>query len=127
MRHKLISVVGLALMLSLFSGASIAMAAGPDLAAPLGEVHPFTSNCASGHACVFTGTFYTGAKGESLCTGGAHPLEGGKHSGQVACANKAVWFRQSGTTSNCGNPGAEIPSFVFNVNEIWVGAEGSRC
>lgn len=85
------------------------------------------SSCSSGHACVWPSKFFVGAKGESLCTGGAHGLAGSKESGKNSCANKAVWFRQNGTAFACLNPGGEAGSFTFPINEIWVGAEGSRC
>lgn len=110
--RKWIIGAGLALALSLLPGASVASA---------------DETCASGHACVWPEKFFQGAKGESLCTGGAHGLAGLKNSGKNRCANKAVWFRQNGTSFGCLNPNENAASFVFAINEIWVGAEGSRC
>jgi len=112
MRKNWIIAVGLAAALSLLPGASAASA---------------DESCASGHACVWTEFHYLGAKGESLCTGGAHGLAGNKESGKNRCANKAVWFRSSGTAIACLNPGGNDELFTFPINEIWVGAEGSRC
>ena len=82
--------------------------------------------CSSGHVCVWTEQSFQGAKGESLCTGGAHVLGGTKFSAKNRCANKASWLRMNGNTWNCLNPG-ENGSNLFNFNEVWIGAEGSRC
>jgi hypothetical protein len=129
MRQNWIAAVGVALALGLLAGASAAFAEeGPSPeAAPAGEVGLLDASCNSGHVCVWPETFYSGAKGESLCTGGAHPLAGTKASGKNRCANKAVWYRQNGTALVCGNPGVDTPAFGFAINELWIGAEGSRC
>lgn len=84
-------------------------------------------SCASGHVCVWTETFFQGAKGESLCTGGVHGLAGLKKSGKNRCANKAVWFQQNGTKVACLNPNENNAAFAFLPNELFVGTEGSRC
>ena len=112
MLKGLIAVLGLTLAIALLPGASAASA---------------DESCASGHACVWVDFHFLGAKGESLCTGGAHPLAGQKESGKNRCANKAVWFRQNGTAISCLNPGGNDELFTFSINELWVGAEGSRC
>jgi hypothetical protein len=132
MRKSWIAAVGLVLALGLVTGASAAAegsSGSPEAAptAPSGEVTPLDSTCNSGHVCVWPETFYSGAKGESLCTGGAHPLAATKASGKNRCANKAVWYRQNGTALVCGNPGVDTPAFGFAINELWIGAEGSRC
>ncbi|HEU5105258.1 MAG TPA: hypothetical protein VFU11_05410 [Solirubrobacterales bacterium] len=82
-------------------------------------------SCNSGHACVWSFWHFQEAKGESLCTGGAHPLNGLKRSIKNRCANKAVWIRDNGVANGCVNPGVNFTTVEFH--EIWVGAEGSRC
>jgi hypothetical protein len=82
-------------------------------------------SCASGHACVWSFWHFQEAKGESLCTGGAHVLSGLKRSIKNRCANKAVWIRDNGVANGCVNPGVNFTTVEFH--EIWVGAEGSRC
>ncbi len=82
-------------------------------------------SCNSGHVCVWNGFWFTGVKGESLCTGGAHPLAGWKYSAKNRCANKASWLRRNGTAYYCVNPGNNLN--VAEFNELWIGAEGSRC
>jgi hypothetical protein len=132
MRRNWIAAMGLVLACSLLLGAS-AVAEGPSEtpeaapAAPASEAALLDATCSSGHVCVWPETFYQGGKGESLCTGGAHPLGGSKQSGKNRCANKAVWYRQNGTALVCGNPGVDTPAFGFGINELWIGAEGSRC
>jgi hypothetical protein len=134
MKKSWIAAVGIVLALGVLAGASAAAAEGPSSgapepasAAPTGEVTPLDATCNSGHVCVWTGTFWTGTKGESLCTGGAHPLAGSKQSGKNRCANKAVWYRINGTAFYCANPSEDNATFAFPINELWIGAEGSRC
>ncbi len=83
-------------------------------------------SCNSGHVCVWTKNTYQGVKGESLCTGGPHPLAGQKFSAKNRCANKAAWLRNDGIAGACVNPGNNI-DLVFSFDELWIGAEGSRC
>ena len=129
MRHRRYLVLGFVLAIGLLAGASIAAAEGPTPGSeepPAGTAEPFVA-CGSGHVCVWPSPFYVGTVGESLCTGGAHGLAATKTSGKDACANKAVWYRQNGTALACGNPNQETPNFGFAINELWIGAEGSRC
>lgn len=138
--RNLICIASLVLAISLFAGAS-AVAAEPspssEAAAPTavepspsGEgaapITPFDETCNSGNVCVWTSNLFQGAKGESLCTGGAHVLAGDKFSAKNRCANKASFLRENGAPSNCLNPG-QNGSNLFNFNEVFIGAEGSRC
>jgi hypothetical protein len=76
--------------------------------------------------CDWTNIEFVGVKGESLCTGGTHPLAATKFSAKNSCANKKVFLRVAGTgIQTCMNPTGERPFVEFN--EIFVGAEGSRC
>jgi len=84
------------------------------------------SNCNSGNVCVWVEYEYNGAKGESSCTGGAHPLAGWKYSAKNRCANKASWLRANGSAIQCVNPGNNNGA-TLAFNEVWIGAEGSRC
>jgi len=113
MRQHWITAIGLTLAL-------LSLAALPADAAA-------DETCASGHVCVWVENHFKGAKGESLCTGGVHPLAGLKESGKNRCANKAVWFRNEGVATSCLNPNENNAGFPFLINELWVGAEGSRC
>jgi hypothetical protein len=90
-----------------------------------GGAQAFT--CPAGNVCGFVSPAYGGAQGNSLCTRGVHPFDGNKSSGINNCANKAVWFRNSGVAQQCLNPGQLSPLFPGPVNEIWIGADGSRC
>ena len=83
-------------------------------------------SCANGHVCVWPETYFKGAKGESLCTGGPHPLAGVKLSAKDRCANKAVWLRKDGIAKGCVNAGGQA-ELAFAFNELWIGAEGSHC
>lgn len=107
-----IIAAGVVVALSLISGASVASA---------------SARCPSGHVCVWVEVVFQGAEGDSLCTGGLHGFGGNKSSGENECANKAVWFRKNGVTTQCLNPGHSSSVFPGEVNEMWVGAEGSRC
>jgi hypothetical protein len=133
MRRNWVLTASLVLAISLFAGSSaIADELSPSgeeaaPAAPTGEASPLDATCNSGHVCVWPESFYVGTKGESLCTGGAHPLAGSKKSGKNRCANKAVWYRQNGVALDCDNAGEDSPSFGFSINELWIGAEGSHC
>jgi len=141
MRHSWIAVIALALMLGLVGGATAGAEgppptgeeeAAPAAPAPSGEEATTLSlgECSSGYACVWPQTFYGGAVGKSLCTGGLHTFGGNlKLSGANMCtgSNKAVWFRNSGTTIQCLNAGGSSGSFWASVNELWVGAENSHC
>jgi hypothetical protein len=112
MRKNWIVAAGVAVALSLIPGASVASA---------------STRCAKGHVCVWVEVVFKGAEGDSLCTGGLHEFAGNKSSGENECANKAVWFRNKGVTTQCLNPGQSSEVFPGLVNEIWIGAEGSRC
>lgn len=81
--------------------------------------------CPNGYVCAYANIFYGGGQGNSLCTGGAHPLGGWKESALNRCANKAAWFRVNGTAQTCRNAGGQLE--VGGFNEIWIGAEGSHC
>jgi hypothetical protein len=83
--------------------------------------------CPAGYVCVWPNPGAGGTRGDSLCTGGIHPLAGLKGSGRNSCANKAVWFRYNGVTTQCLNPGYYSDYFPGPVNELWIGADGSRC
>lgn len=86
--------------------------------------------CSTGDACVWPSTNFIGTVGKSNCTGGLHTFGGNlKLSGANKCtgSNKAVWFRNSGTTIQCLNAGGSSAAFVAFVNELWVGAENSHC
>ena len=90
-----------------------------------GEAQAVT--CFSGEVCVFANTSYTGGQGTTVCSAaGLHPLGGWKTSGINNCANRAVWFRNTGVTKQCLNPTTLSPSFPA-INEIFIGADGSRC
>ena len=128
MRHGLIAAAMLALVLGLLGGAT----AGAESPSSGGEEASTLSlgECSTGYACVWPQTFYGGTVGKSLCTGGLHTFGGNvKASGANMCtgSNKAVWFRQSGTTIVCLNAGESAPSWWAPVNELWVGAENSHC
>lgn len=112
MQRSWIIAAGVAVALGLIPGASVASA---------------SERCPKGHVCVWTEVVFKGAEGDSLCTGGLHEFAGNKKSGENECANKAVWFRDKGITTECLNPGKAAELFWGQVNEIWVGAEGSRC
>jgi hypothetical protein len=86
-----------------------------------------SARCPKGNVCVWTEVVFKGAQGNSLCTGGLHEFAGNKSSGENECANKAVWFRNKGVTTQCLNPGQSSEVFPGLVNEIWIGAEGSHC
>ena len=129
MQRAIVAATSFALALALLAGISSAEGLSPGTPAangPTGRVL-LDETCSSGHVCVWPQTFYQGTKGESLCTGGAHPLGGTKSSGKNRCANKAVWYRQNGTALDCDNPGQDSAAFGFAINELWIGAEGSRC
>jgi hypothetical protein len=81
--------------------------------------------CNPGLVCVWTNIYYSGVKGTSLCTGGAHTLAGWKFSAKNRCANKASWLRINGNAVECLDPG--VSRGVAEFNELWIGAEGSRC
>jgi hypothetical protein len=86
--------------------------------------------CSTGDACVWPQTFFGGTVGKSNCTGGLHGFGGNlKLSGANNCtgSNKAVWFRNSGTTIRCLNAGESSSAFFSPVNELFVGAENSHC
>lgn len=136
MRHSWIAAVALALVLGVLGGA-VAGAEGPapgskKAPAPRGGEASLSSvgECNTGNACVWPGTGYSGTVGQSLCTGGLHTFGGNlKTSGADLCYGslKAVWFRNSGTTVECLNPGGIESAFPKYVNELWVGAESSHC
>lgn len=129
MRHKWIAAAALALVLSLLGGAT-AGAEGPKSSGEEEASVLSLSECSSGNACVWPQTFYGGTVGKSLCTGGLHGFGGNlKTSGANWCSgsNKAVWFRNSGTTIQCLSAGESSGSFWTWVNELWVGAENSHC
>jgi hypothetical protein len=112
----IVVIASLALALSLLPGVSVA-AGGEGLA-----------KCQKGHVCVWVEKNFKGAEGESLCTGGAHPLAGYKKSAANHCANKAVWLREDGTARVCMEPESEIGEIVpLPIDELWVGIEGSHC
>jgi len=95
-------------------------------ASPGGAFTILDESCNSGHACAWTFVHFGGVKGESLCTGGPHPLAGLKYSAKNRCANKKIFLRLQGTTvQTCANPGGDRTTTEFD--EIYVGAEGSRC
>jgi hypothetical protein len=148
MRHSWIAAIALALVLGVLGGAT-AGAEGPppsgeEETPPASEAAPAPSEeeeeeeasalslgeCSAGYACVWPNTFFGGTVGKSLCTGGLHGFGGNvKQSGANMCtgSNKAVWFRQSGTTIRCMNAGESSATFWAGVNELWVGAENSHC
>lgn len=82
--------------------------------------------CTSGHVCVWPKENYQGTRGESLCTGGPHPLAGIKESAKNRCLNKASWLRLDGFALECMNAGDSFPG-TLEFNELWIGAEGSHC
>jgi hypothetical protein len=96
-------------------------------APPVSGLTPLDETCNNGYVCVWTMFHYQGAKGESLCTGGPHPLAGFKGSAKNRCANKAAWLRVNGIAAHCVNPANNFPESSFGFNELWIGAEGSRC
>lgn len=129
MRHSWIAVVALALMLGVLGGATAGAEAPTSSSEEEASVMGL-GECSTGYACVWPQTFYSGTVGKSLCTGGLHTFSGNlKASGANMCtgSNKAVWFRQSGTTIVCLNAGGSAPSWWAPVNELWVGAENSHC
>lgn len=83
--------------------------------------------CGVGVICVYNLPWFEGASGETNCQApGAHPLNSNKSSIQNECINVAVWARRNGTAVFCKNPETSnnnSPTF----NELWVGANGSRC
>jgi hypothetical protein len=109
-----------------FPAGAAAEEASPEAPA-MEEVAPFDETCNSGHVCVWVEFNYQGAKGESLCTGGVHTLTGIKGSAKNRCANKASWLRLNGFTVGCVNPANNFPVASSGFNELWIGAEGSRC
>ncbi len=130
MRSKLTAALLLSLAVGLLATGSPAVASvssGSLLAAPLSEIRPLVAPCSNGHVCVWPHVEFKGTVGESLCTGGAHVLAARKESGRNECANKAVWFRNNGFANKCLNPGEQTAAFPVSIEEIWVGAEGSRC
>jgi hypothetical protein len=95
-------------------------------ASPEGAFTILDESCSSGHACAWTFVHFWEVKGESLCTGGPHPLGGLKYSAKNRCANKKIFLRLQGTTVQiCANPGGDRTTTEFD--EIYVGTEGSRC
>src|SRR6478752_3675747 len=116
MGKKWVVTLGLILALGLLAGTATEAGAGQ-------------FGCNAGHACVWPSRFFSGTIGESLCTGGAHGLANFKESGVNECtgSNKAVWFRQNGTSIQCLNAGETSAGFTFPINELWVGAENSHC
>jgi hypothetical protein len=133
MRRSWIALIVLASAFCLIAGVAVAAAdevppaseAVPP-ASEEGVLAPLDESCNSGHVCVWTEKSYQGAKGESLCTGGVHTLAGMKFSAKNRCANKASWLRRNGEVTACLNPGDNVP-IPFEFNELWIGAEGSRC
>jgi len=96
---------------------------------PESEEGSFTildDSCSSGYVCAWNFVHFEKVKGKSLCTGGPHPLAGYKYSAKNRCANKKAFLKIKGTTiQTCTNPGGDRPLTEFN--EVWIGAEGSRC
>jgi hypothetical protein len=137
-RVKLLGLLIFALGITAFAavpGVAVAEESAPEVppvaesapeSPPAEGLAPLDASCNSGNVCVWTETGYNGAKGESLCTGGPHPLAGWKYSVKNRCANKASWLRINGVSNMCINPGGES-SGTFQFNELWIGAEGSRC
>ncbi len=81
--------------------------------------------CNTGYVCAWWNIYWTGAVGYTLCTGGAHPLNQVKSSATNGCPNKAAWLRINGSATGCINP--SVKRGIAEFNEIWIGAEGSRC
>jgi len=109
-------------MLKIVAAASLVVAVAAVVGVSAASASP---TCNTGHVCAWTEPNFQGAKGESLCTGGKHPLGGFKWSSYNHCANKAVWIRIDGEAKACLEP-----SFVDTAtrfNELWVGVEGSHC
>ena len=132
--RKIIGILAvLAALGAVITSASVANAeqaepAVEETAASSAEVSPLAEeSCAAGHVCVWTEYNYQGARGESLCTTGAHPLGGFKVSGKNRCANKAVTFYAFGNAKGCQNPGDSSGHFPEAIEELRVGTEGSRC
>jgi hypothetical protein len=129
MHRKWLTIVFAALAIGAFAavtGTASAEETAPGTP-PAEEVSPLDETCNSGHVCVWTEFRYQGAKGESLCTGGVHTLAGFKGSAKNRCANKAVWLRENGSTHYCVNPAQNLPEDFVGFNELFIGAEGSRC
>src|ERR1700742_2753779 len=62
-------------------------------------------SCPEGNACAWTESNFQGPRGDSLCTGGTHGLNGYKYSLKNRCANKAAWLHYNGvSTVGCVNP-----------------------
>jgi hypothetical protein len=133
MKRNSMVVASLALVIGLLAvGATAAIGAAPPAseatppASEGGHVELLSGSCSSGHVCVWTEPSYKGAKGESLCTGGAHSLSGFKLSVVNSCGNKAAWLRVNGVANECINAGFEY-EITAKFNELWIGAEGSHC
>lgn len=108
------------------AAACMAVAVLGALALAPGEAQAIT--CSVGEVCVFANTNYLGGQGTTVCSAaGLHPLANWKNSGINNCANRAVWFRFNGVLAQCLDFRQASPNFGRQVNEIWIGADGSRC
>lgn len=83
-------------------------------------------SCSGGNVCSWTFVHFWEVKNNSLCTGGPHPLAGLKYSAKNRCANKKAFLKLQGTTHQvCMNPNGDRTTTEFD--EVYIGAEGSRC
>jgi hypothetical protein len=84
-------------------------------------------SCPDGNVCAWPETGFQGPRGDSLCTGGTHGLNGQKLSVKNRCANKKAVLHWNGVSIvGCLNPGEQSAS-TLDFNEIEIGVEGSRC
>lgn len=124
MRKLLITAVGLVLALSLTASAAAEEPAPATeeapASAPATEAAPL-AGCPLGVVCVYVGTNFTGAEGQTVCSAqGVHPLAGNKRSAANGCTGRPVFLRFSGIfTGVCLPAGTSDPNILFN--EIRVG------
>ncbi len=118
MKRIIVSVVGFALAVSMFAGASISDAEEPSL----------LEGCAANVVCVYKKTNYNEAYKDLFCEGSGVVQSGvNLTSATNRCGNKTDWLRLNGSVVACMNPGGNRPSPGL-YNEVFLAAEyGSFC